>query len=147
MKKRGAIVFHCLVVMLFILLIGGCTNTTQYTQSEDDKEIAPSVDQRDSSPQDTLLVKEEKTKEKNNGVLVQIRDNFAFEPQKITISIGTEVSWKIQDNIQEPLRISSPLFESSQLKNNDVFSYTFTQTGTYTIEILNKGKTMQVEVV
>jgi plastocyanin len=61
---------------------------------------------------------------------VQIRD-FAFEPQSLSVAIGSEVTWVNDD--EEPHLVVNPAggFKSEPLDTGDRFSFRFNKSGTY----------------
>jgi len=58
--------------------------------------------------------------------------NFAFEPNSVSISVGDTVKWINLDSA--PHSIKGADFTSESLKKDDSFSYTFTKPGTYNYE-------------
>src|ERR1041384_2008958 len=60
-------------------------------------------------------------------------DNFAFDPQVLTISPGTKVTWLNRDDVPHTATSSdSPAkFNSKAIDTDEKFSYVFTQPGTY----------------
>jgi amicyanin len=61
---------------------------------------------------------------------VQI-DQFAFAPQRVTVKVGTTVTWINHDDIPHTVTSSSKSFKSNALDTKDKFSFTFTTPGTY----------------
>lgn len=58
-------------------------------------------------------------------------DNFTFEPQQLTVKVGTTVTWKNRDDIPHTV-VSAGKFRSKTLDTDDSFSFTFTASGDYT---------------
>jgi plastocyanin len=60
-------------------------------------------------------------------------DNFAFDPQVLTISPGTKVTWLNRDDVPHTATSSEspPKFNSKTIDTDEKFSYVFTQPGTY----------------
>jgi amicyanin len=58
-------------------------------------------------------------------------DQFAFDPQRVTVKAGTTVTWTNEDDVPHTIASSSKLFKSKALDTNDKFSFTFTTPGTY----------------
>jgi plastocyanin len=61
---------------------------------------------------------------------VQI-DQFAFAPQRVTVKVGTTVTWINHDDIPHTVTSSSKSFKSNALDTKDKFAFTFTTPGTY----------------
>lgn len=66
--------------------------------------------------------------------------NFAFTPQKITVKVGTTVTWTNNDSVQHTVTSASDLttsatntslFDSGLFGQGQTFSYKFTKAGTY----------------
>ncbi len=66
----------------------------------------------------------------DGGSLVTI-DNFKFSPMPLTISKGTEVTWKNQDDIPHSIVLQSVGEHSKPLDSDDTFSYRFDKAGTF----------------
>jgi plastocyanin len=66
------------------------------------------------------------------AVTVQI-DNFNFKPKELTIPVGGTVTWVNNDDVPHTATAKgdTPLFDSKALDTDDKYSFTFTQTGTY----------------
>jgi plastocyanin len=62
-------------------------------------------------------------------VEVEILD-FGFNPQIITVPVGTTVTWPNLDPVEHTVTSDTFVFDSS-LAFNETFSYTFTEPGTY----------------
>ena len=58
-------------------------------------------------------------------------DNFAFAPATLTVTAGTTVTWKNEDD--SPHRIGDKIgtFKSAALDTDDTFSHTFAAPGEY----------------
>ena len=61
---------------------------------------------------------------------VQI-DNFAFAPATLTITAGTTVTWKNDDDSPHRIGDKNGTFKSAALDTDDTFSHTFTVPGEY----------------
>jgi plastocyanin len=57
-------------------------------------------------------------------------DNFTFEPQQLTVKVGTTVTWKNRDDIPHTV-VAAGKFRSKTLDTDDSFSFTFTAIGDY----------------
>jgi plastocyanin len=65
-----------------------------------------------------------------NSVEVEIED-FAFNPEVLTIKVGTTVTWGNKDSIGHTATSDTGIFNSGILQKGEKFSFTFTSTGTY----------------
>ena len=57
--------------------------------------------------------------------------NLAFSPQKLTIAVGTRVTWTNNDSVTHTVTSDDGLFESGNLSLGATFSRTFDQKGTF----------------
>jgi plastocyanin len=59
-------------------------------------------------------------------------DNFTFDPQVLTVKVGTTVTWKNVDDIPHTVASKTPkLFKSKALDTDDSYSFTFKEAGTF----------------
>jgi plastocyanin len=60
-------------------------------------------------------------------------DNFSYNPAKLTVPVGTKVTWINQDDVPHTVTSSAKprRFNSGTLDTEDRFSYVFTTPGTY----------------
>ncbi|MFQ6015306.1 MAG: c-type cytochrome [Anaerolineae bacterium] len=56
---------------------------------------------------------------------------FAFNPGRITVPMGTTVTWTQQDSAPHTVTNKEDLFDSGSLSKGDSYSFTFTEAGTY----------------
>src|ERR1700741_5161662 len=61
---------------------------------------------------------------------VQI-DNFAFTPATLTVTAGTTVTWKNEDDSPHRIGDKDGTFKSAALDTDDSFSHTFAAPGEY----------------
>lgn len=57
--------------------------------------------------------------------------NFAFDPQSLTVSAGTMITWTNNDSANHTVTSTSSVFDSGTMTQNQTFSFTFTTAGTY----------------
>ena len=50
-------------------------------------------------------------------------DQFAFDPQRVTVKAGTTVTWANDDDVPHTIASSSKLFKSKALDTGDKFSF------------------------
>jgi plastocyanin len=60
-------------------------------------------------------------------------DNFAFDPQVVTVAPGTKVTWLNRDDVPHTATSSAspPKFNSKAIDTDGQYSFVFTQPGTY----------------
>jgi plastocyanin/glucose/arabinose dehydrogenase len=58
-------------------------------------------------------------------------ENFAFNPQTLTVTPGTTVTWTNNDTVQHTVTWDDRTVDSGLFGQGQTFSYTFTQPGTY----------------
>lgn len=58
-------------------------------------------------------------------------DNFAFTPAALTVTAGTTVTWKNEDDSPHRIGDKNGTFKSAALDTDDSFSHTFAAAGEY----------------
>jgi plastocyanin len=58
-------------------------------------------------------------------------DNFSFTPQRLTVEVGTTITWTNHDDIPHAVMSENGEFHSKALDTDDSFSFTPTKRGTY----------------
>jgi plastocyanin len=58
-------------------------------------------------------------------------DNFAFTPAALTVTAGTTVTWKNEDDSPHRIGDKNGTFKSAALDTDDTFSHTFAAAGEY----------------
>ena len=58
-------------------------------------------------------------------------DNFAFTPRALTVTAGTTVTWKNEDDSPHRIGDKNGTFKSAALDTDDSFSHTFVAPGEY----------------
>jgi plastocyanin len=66
----------------------------------------------------------------NNGVAVVI-DNFVFEPARVTVKVGTIVTWINHDDIPHTVAAKDRAFKSKVMDTDESYSFTFSTPGEY----------------
>lgn len=64
----------------------------------------------------------------NNSVSIK---DFAFEPNILTVTVGTTVTWTNSDPAQHEVASDNGTFDSGIMNPNDQFTYSFSQPGNY----------------
>ena len=54
-----------------------------------------------------------------------------FNPSTITVSKGTTITWTNKDNVTHTVTSNTGLFDSGDMTNGKIFSYTFKDAGTF----------------
>jgi plastocyanin len=58
-------------------------------------------------------------------------DNFTFTPGTLTVTAGTTVTWKNEDDSPHRIGDKDGTFRSAALDTDDTFSHTFAKAGVY----------------
>lgn len=58
-------------------------------------------------------------------------DNFAFAPATVTVTAGTTVTWKNEDDSPHRIGDKNGTFKSAALDTDETFSHTFAAPGEY----------------
>ena len=58
-------------------------------------------------------------------------DNFTFSAKELTVAVGSTVRWIKHDDIPHSIVAGNTAFRSKVLDTDDVYSFTFTSTGTF----------------
>jgi plastocyanin len=66
----------------------------------------------------------------SGSVDVQMK-NIAFIPDKLTIKVGTKVTWTNMDNVAHDVKAADGSWSSETLNNGQTFSKVFDKTGTF----------------
>jgi plastocyanin len=61
-------------------------------------------------------------------------ENMDFSPSTITVEQNSTVTWINKDGMDHTVTSTTGLFDSGTLSDNDTFSYTFANAGTFTYE-------------
>jgi plastocyanin len=69
-------------------------------------------------------------KEKHSEVVI---DNFTFKPARLTVPVGTRVTWVNRDDVPHTATSTKKprVFDSRTLDTDEKFSHVFTKPGTY----------------
>ena len=71
------------------------------------------------------------TKQSSTATAEVTIDNFSFQPQTITVVVGTTVTWTNRDDIPHTVVSDDGVFKSKARDTDEQFSYTFDKAGTY----------------
>lgn len=128
------VIVVAIVIIVAIVIYGGKGNNTDNTNTQI------------TQPPTTVTVSEVST---DNAVSIS---NFTFNPQIITVRVGTTVTWTNEDSVAHQIvsDTGAPLtgINSPTLNNGDSFNFTFTQAGTWSYHCsIHPDMLGQVEVI
>ena len=113
MKKsiafRGRVYLGCLFLISVLTITGGCSKDTMdetHTPTENPDVAKPGT----------------------NEVWMQ---GSAFNPDKITVTAGTTITWTNKDGATHTVTSDTGLFESGNIGANGTFSHKFSTAGTF----------------
>ncbi|WP_026422148.1 cupredoxin domain-containing protein [Actinokineospora inagensis] len=66
----------------------------------------------------------------SGAVTVEIK-NFTFTPQRLTVAVGTTVTWKFTDAAKHNVKATDKSFSSADLGDGATFAHTFDKAGEY----------------
>src|SRR5438552_7391909 len=117
LRRRCA---QLLALSLFSLGVVGCTEHSSAIKNPADGRARPVPS----------VTGEPATREEMKQIVI---DNFTFDPPKLTISVGTKVTWVNQDEVPHTATSTAKPrhFQSGTLDTEDKFSHRFTAPGTY----------------
>ena len=58
-------------------------------------------------------------------------DNFVFGPERLTVKVGTTVTWTNRDDIPHTVASKDRLFKSKVMDTDESYSFTFSTPGEY----------------
>src|SRR5687767_3909594 len=96
--------------------------------------VACTEDQQDTAG-DVADEAEDVAKDRNVNI-----DNSTFEPKRLEITRGTEVTWVNQDDVQHTVTAEDDAFDSKELDENDEFSERFLEDGEFDYHCEIHGK-------
>jgi plastocyanin len=125
------------VIIVALLVVGGAAAAFFILNDKDDTSTSNTSTQADNSGENESTQQESATEESETAVAtdeVEI-ENFAFGPDAITVKKGTKVTWTNKDSTKHTVTPDEEggAFEGSELLAQDEsYSFTFDQAGTYT---------------
>jgi plastocyanin len=73
-----------------------------------------------------------KANDQSSAATAEVKiDNFSFEPQTLTVTVGTTVTWTNRDDIPHTSVSTEGVWKSKVMDTDEAFSYTFTKAGTF----------------
>jgi hypothetical protein len=64
------------------------------------------------------------------AITVDIK-GFSFQPNSITVQVGTSVTWVNHDSVDHTITLDDGKFDSGNMKSGSEFKFAFSQPGTY----------------
>jgi plastocyanin len=135
-----------LVGFVLVLLLAGCGSTSGANTGPAPTATVPPAPTATSAP---TAAPASPTVTSGSQVAIAIQ-GFAFNPQQITIKVGTTVTWTDKDNVQHTVTsLSGPAsFNSGPLTaSGGTFHFTFSQAGTYSYHCMIHPSMMATIVV
>lgn len=122
---------HILVVLV-VLMLSGCAAESPEQLGEDvTPEVTPPAEEPIAEPETPPEAPAEEEKPVGGAADVQVL-RAGFDPEELTVSVGTVVTWKnMDDRVHIVLLVSGE--RSPRLEEGDTFEYEFEEAGTYTI--------------
>ncbi len=136
MTKRLLVVLAALS-----LLLGGvaCSENARDDAAEVAEDAADSVE-------DTARDAADKVEDIVNDRSVDI-DDFSYSPARQKITVGTEVTWVNDGEVDHTVTSDDDAFASEQIASDEEFSHRFTQKGEYEYHCENHPDQMKGSVV
>jgi len=132
MRNRPRRSVSILGMGLCSLLLAGCGWSSGETSPEESKQeqAAHNAMEGGQTKKSQSLPPSGATKGASTEVVI---DNFTFDPPKLTISAGTQVTWINHDDVPHTATSSTKprAFNSGTLDTDQKFSFVFTTPGTY----------------
>lgn len=72
-----------------------------------------------------------RTGERHPATVAVSIENYAFQPDPLTIAVGTTVRWTNRDEVLHTVVSNDKLFSSPELQANQHFEFTFKKAGTF----------------
>ena len=66
-----------------------------------------------------------------NSAVPVVIDNFVFEPERVTVKVGTTVTWTNHDDIPHTVASKDRAFKSKVMDTDESYSFTFSTPGEY----------------
>lgn len=70
------------------------------------------------------------TPDPSQGTAISIQ-NFAFNPDSVTVSVGTTVTWTNNDTVSHTVTSTDGAFDSGNIAPGDTFTFTFSTAGSF----------------
>lgn len=115
------------ILMLAGVLVSGCTDSTEEADNEEDIEETTSFD---DVAEESAPIGEGK----DYGVTMEYYG--MMKPSELELNRGDSVAWRNGKPQGTYVLVSDEgLFDDQEMDHNDVFTYTFTESGTYTFSV------------
>jgi len=126
MKNRATIIVMIVAIVAIVVVAGVMINQNK---SDSDKTGTTKT----SPPQSDLKTESDNSSDAVATDEVEIED-FAFSPAKITVKVGTTVTWTNKDSVEHTVTADDSSADgpnSALLGKDEGYSFTFTKAGTF----------------
>ncbi|MFO7967204.1 MAG: cupredoxin family copper-binding protein [Archaeoglobaceae archaeon] len=104
---------------------------------------------QNGGPYGTPTPSESPTQTPLSGEVTVSIEEFSYSPQSITVETGTVVTWENVQSVTHTVTSEEDLFDSGNIEQDESYSYTFEEAGTYnyycTIHPSMEGEVMVVD--
>jgi len=128
-KKILPFVLAIAILMLAGVLISGCTDSAEEDTIAED--VMPETSPAEDMKEDPDTVVDDR---KDYGVIMEYYG--MMKPSELELNIGDTIAWRNGKPQGTYTLVSDDgLFENQEMDHNDMYSYTFTKSGTYTFSV------------
>jgi hypothetical protein len=119
------------IIMLAGVLVSGCADNTEDTVVDEVEET------EETTPEDAAIDSEPIVGEAQDYA-VRMEYYGMMKPSELEINRGDSIAWRNYKPQNTYVLVSDDgLFEDQEMDSNDVFTYTFTESGTYTFSVVD----------
>lgn len=128
-------VFIVVLIITLVISVTGCTQSSSKKKTSSEKESG-TQEKSESTKTEEIKPRGFKSSETANSTMKAQIKNFAFMPSEIKIKKGDTVIWTNEDPedhnvISVPGSVSGNELNSGTLSQNQTYSHTFNNTGTF----------------
>ncbi len=100
-----------LIVLVGLSLIG-CAQESPYGEGDYQQPVGTPTPEETPSGDTTVTI-----------------ESYSYNPQSITVKVGTEVTWKNEQSVTHTVTSEEGLFDSGDIEQGETYSYTFEDLG------------------
>jgi plastocyanin len=122
------------ILSFLVALLAGCGGITAESKEEREGTPAAGAPMAEKSGSVGSMLQGTDSEGATNPVAQQIAiDNFSFSPAKLTVSVGSQVTWVNHDDVPHTVTSTAKpkLFNSGTMDTEDQFIHVFKTPGTY----------------